>query len=145
MHVSDPNSARPSELARGWQVQPEKASAPAPVAPTEENADPSDGLSSVALMLLGVFGGLTLLYTWGWFEVARAYSLVNSITASGSGLVGGILQQIIFWVAPLAPATWFLTAFLMNRQRGAFPLGVALLLGAILTLPYPMLVGGTVA
>lgn len=140
--MSDGKQSQPSGLARGWRVEPD-----APVAAEHEreivSSDPADGLSNVSLMLLGVFGGLTLLYTWGWFDIARAYSLVNDLTASGSGLIGGILQNVTFWVAPLAPAAWFVVAFVINRHRGAFTLGVALLLGAVLTLPYPMLLGGT--
>lgn len=93
-------------------------------------------------MLLGVFGGLYLLYTWGWFEVAKAYSAVNAAAASGSGIVGGVLQQIVFWIAPAAPALWFVLSVKLTRKNSALALTVALLVGAVLLLPFPMLFGG---
>lgn len=102
-------------------------------------------LSNTAIVLLGAFGGLYLLYSWGWFIVAQAYSAVNSSTAAGSGVVGGVLQQIIFWAAPVAPMAWLITAILLTRGRGAGRLALALVVGALVLVPLPMLVSGVVA
>lgn len=100
----------------------------------------AEQLSNAALVLLGVFGGLYLLYTWGWFIVAQAYSAVNTMTAAGSGSVGGVLQQIIFWAAPLAPALWFTCALVMSRGGRTKRLGIWLAVGAVLLMPLPMLI-----
>ncbi|WP_336658629.1 hypothetical protein [Leucobacter sp. USHLN153] len=97
-------------------------------------------LSNGALVALGVFGGLYLLYTWGWFIVAQAYSSVNSVTAAGSGAIGGVLQQIIFWAAPLAAPLWFFTALAFSKGGRTKRLTILLAVGAILLVPLPMLI-----
>ena len=112
---------------------------------TDDNADHAperDQYDNFTIVLFGVFGGLYLLYSWWWVIVARAYSTINAATADGSGLVGGILQQIIFWVTPFAPLTWFLAAMLIARGKKPWVLGVALLIGAIVLVPLPMITGG---
>lgn len=145
---------RESSLASGWTVEPDRADAASvATASTEKHAD--DALaaaqvtgqvnegpvatSNLALVLFGVFGGLYLLYTWVWISWAQYYSGVNEITAAGSGSIGGVLQQIVFWVAPAAPAVWFLSALVMNRGRTG-RLAVVLLVGAIVLVPIPMFV-----
>lgn len=97
-------------------------------------------VSNAMLVLLGVFGGLYLLYTWGWLVVAKAYSAVNAMTAAGSGSLGGVLQQAVFWAAPLAPLLWFVTALVFSRGGRTGRLGIMLVIGAVVLLPLPMLV-----
>lgn len=112
-------------------------------APETDEAD--QRLSNIAVMLLGVFGGLYLLYTWGWFEIARVNAAANAAAAGTSGIVGSVLQQIVFWFTPLAPAAWFGAAYLISRNRGTFMMALLLLLGVVLLLPIPMLVSGGAA
>ena len=97
-------------------------------------------VSNAMLVLLGVFGGLYLLYTWGWLVVAKAYSAVNAVTAAGSGSLGGVLQQAVFWAAPLAPLLWFVTALVFSRGGRTGRLAIMLVIGAVVLLPLPMLV-----
>lgn len=97
-------------------------------------------VSNGALVVLGVFGGLYLLYAWGWFIVAQAYSSVNAWAAAGSGSVGGVLQQIVFWAAPLGPVLWFSIALLLSRGGRTKRLAIMLLVGAVVLLPLPMLI-----
>lgn len=156
--------ARESTLASGWVVEGDESSTPsgAPAepqadeaalagdpeadgaSPSEAVADPEtddapEQASNAVLVLLGVFGGLYALYTWGWFVVAKAYADFNTTVAAGSGSFGQVLQQILFWATPFATVLWFLSAVLFLRRR-AFWLGVALVLGAVVLLPLPMLV-----
>lgn len=102
-------------------------------------------LSNGALVLLGVIGGLYLLYTWVWFSWASYYSQVNSAVAEGSGVIGAVLQQIVFWAAPLAPALWFLSAFALNRAASTWKLALWLIIGAVVLVPLPALVIGGAA
>ena len=155
---------RESSLASGWTVEAD----PSAASQTERNApqvvsgggleDPlSDGvggageltdevlasrqqLSNGALVLLGVVGGLYLLYSWVWFSWANYYSQINSAVAEGSGAIGAVLQQVVFWAAPLAPALWFVATYLLNRGSGTWRLALWLLLGALVLLPLPALV-----
>lgn len=170
MRKKTPRGARDSALASGWIVEgdaPESVADDAivgggaaanggavsslagqdPAGSDVDEAGDSEtgGLSNTAIVLLGAFGGLYLLYSWGWFIVAQAYSAVNSSTAAGSGIIGGLLQQIVFWAAPVAPVAWLVTALLLTRGRGSARLGWTLVVGAIVLIPLPMLVSGVTA
>jgi hypothetical protein len=151
MRKKTPRGDRESALASGWTVEGDKPVAHelvtddrATAGVSTENGNPV-GLTNGVIVLLGAFGGLYLLYAWGWFIVAQAYSTVNSYTAAGSGIVGGVLQQIIFWAAPFAPVAWLITAILLTRGRGSGRLALALIVGAIVLVPVPMLVLGVVS
>ncbi|MFD5599635.1 hypothetical protein ACFWHR_06220 [Leucobacter sp. NPDC058333] len=110
-------------------------------AQTEVGAgEPRPQISNGGLVVLGVFGGLYLLYTWGWFIVAQAYSAVNAVTAAGSGVIGGVLQQVIFWAAPLAPPLWFFLALAFSRGGRTKRLAILLVIGAVVLVPLPMLI-----
>lgn len=140
-----------AEIAGGWKVETQ----PPKDEPMVDSRDLSfhtsepetttsgrvEQMSNTALMLLGVFGGFYLLYTWGWFIIAKEYSQINAVTAEGSGIIGGVLQQIIFWAAPFAPLTWFLIATGARRTKNTGVLAIALLLGALFLLPFPLLIG----
>lgn len=168
MRKKTEREARESALASGWRVEgesdtPEPAStetAKSEVASArgdlgalagdghgndvEEaealDADTNPGLSNAALVVLGVFGGLYLLYSWGWFIIAQAYSEVTAYAAAGSGSLGSALQQIVFWAAPLAPALWFFVALVLSRGGRTTRLALLLFVGAIVLLPLPMLI-----
>ena len=159
----EPREPRESTLASGWTVEEEGQALDQPVALSPESpgavvsgigeaesaldldeiesaAEPRQQLSNGALVLLGVIGGLYLIYTYVWMTWAQYYSGVNTAVAANSGVIGGALQQIVFWAAPVAPALWFLSAILLNRGRSTRRLALALIAGAILLVPVPMLV-----
>lgn len=155
---------RESSPALGWRVEPDPDPAPLPEAPdgaaratAEDLGDPAvpdpsgaaerseeddrPQLSNAALVLLGVSGGLYLLYAWVWLSWARYYAESNAAVASSSGALGAVLQQTVFWAAPLAPPLWFLAVLLLNRgstPRMALWIGI----GAILLVPLPVFGGG---
>ncbi|MGI8393979.1 hypothetical protein [Leucobacter sp. W1038] len=155
---------RESSLVSGWTVEAEPSVVPlrdsyaAQVVPGGGAGDPlrdetggtgeSPGegsappvqLSNGALVLLGVVGGLYLLYTWVWFSWANYYSQMNSAVAEGSGAIGAVLQQAVFWAAPFAPALWFIAAYLLCRASRTWNLALWLLIGAVVLLPLPALV-----
>lgn len=149
-------SARESSLASGWRVEGEETAVPVAESPVITEAvltdvsklgdgagtdpAPAIGLSNGALVALGVFGGLYLLYAWGWFIIAQAYASDIAQAAAGSGTVGGALQQIVFWAAPLAPVLWFGASLLFSRGGRTKRLVLFLVIGAIVLLPLPMLI-----
>ena len=107
----------------------------------DEAAEIDDGApaqpGSAELVLLGVFGGVYLLYTLGWiFSVLRVQN-----TAAEP------LSQFMFalgmWLAVLAPALWFGVTFALTRGRARARL-VWLLVGAIVLLPVAFVAGVTV-
>jgi hypothetical protein len=92
---------------------------------------------SAELVLLGVFGGVYLLYTLGWIlSVLRVQN-----TAADP------LSQFMFalgmWLAVLAPALWFGVTFALTRGRTRARL-VWLLVGAVVLLPVAFVAGVTV-
>ena len=157
MAKDNPGSAgdgsRESSLASGWTVEGETEARPEPIEPAggagapgdDEAVEPSPGqLSNGALVLLGLIGGLYLLYTIVWFSWANYYSAVNSAVAEGSGSLGGVLQQLVFWIAPLAPVLWFAATWVLTRGTATWIRIVALIGGAVLLVPWPFVMFGTV-
>lgn len=155
---------RESTLASGWTVSTEPSVSGEATSlrsqPTRQRAEsaapeshPSQSerqaiepgateISNMQLVLFGVFGGLYLLYTVGWFFVAQFFASANSVAASSSGIVGGILQQVLFWSAALAPVLWFFASIMLARGRRPWFLPTAFLLGVIVLLPLPLFVVG---
>ncbi|MFV0433914.1 MAG: hypothetical protein ACK5LO_08050 [Leucobacter sp.] len=163
---------RKSSLASGWTVQADPAdvsdaekvgdpeaqatnaapdlgsgagSAAADATELADEADAVDAtgqLSNVALVLLGVFGGLYLLYAWIWLSWAQFYAETNAALAESSGALGAVLQQIVFWAAPLAPILWFLSVLLLNRGAATWRIALWIGIGVVLLLPYPIFSGG---
>lgn len=149
---------RESSLARGWTVESDAAdvSADALDAPVADHLGATPGaeapepeavadagpqqMSNAALVVLGVYGGLYLLYTWGWLTIAQAYAEVNALAAAGSGSIGGALQQILFWAAPFAPILWFIAALSFSRGGKTRRLTILLSVGVIVLVPLPMLI-----
>lgn len=147
---TDSGGDRESALQSGWTVEGREEPVIEPSTPPEPaavEAEPSDAsanieertqLSNVAVLGLGLVGGLYLLYAGIWMTWARYYADVNAAAAAGSGSIGGVLQQIVFWIAPLAPILWFVSAIaLYRKQRRVFAL--VLVLGLVLLLPLPMI------
>lgn len=160
-----PDSApRESALASGWTVSGQldsDADAPTPAvvpvvggaapASAPAHSEPADGLatphretSNVAMVLFGVFGGMYLLYTAGWFLIAQYFASANDVAASTSGIVGGVAQIAIYWAAALAPAGWFTVVFLLSRGRKSWFLPVWLMVGLVVLLPLPLFTTGGV-
>ncbi|KAM9863932.1 hypothetical protein ACI1US_00091 [Leucobacter sp. BZR 635] len=142
---------RESALQSGWTVEsaptnvepviPEPVAADEPAAADESEpgavSDRPAQMSNLTVVLLGLAGGLFLLYAWVWMSWAQYYADVNAAVAAGSGSIGGALQQIVFWIAPLAPIFWFLSALVLTRTRTR-SLVLALVLGLVVTFPLPM-------
>ncbi len=156
--------ARESSLASGWIVEAadtgdvgdvSAASAGSPAAQADP-PPPGDGesvtgaptaegrqLSGGALVMLGVLGGLYLVYTWIWFSWAKFYvDLVGPGLEISLGALGSVLQLTLYWAAPLAPALWFIAVLLLNRDAKAWRLALWLLVGAVLLAPLPYLMWG---
>ena len=105
---------------------------------SEATASRPAQMSNLTVVLLGLTGGLFALFAWVWMSWAQYYADVNAAAAAGSGSIGGILQQIVFWIAPLAPVAWFVAALALTRHQPR-KLTVALVVGLIVTFPLPMI------
>lgn len=134
-------------LAPGWRA----VGTPVPVAqPVDETADAaasadrdSDAVAEAAdepgsaeLVLLGVFGGVFLLYTLGW--ILTVLRVQNPATDP----VGQFMFALGLWLAVLAPALWFGVTFTVTRGRPKARL-VWMLVGAVALLPVAFVAGVT--
>ncbi|MCJ1713298.1 hypothetical protein ACLBWP_08565 [Microbacterium sp. M1A1_1b] len=89
-------------------------------------------LGSGALVGMGVFGGIYLLYTVAWLVSA------SLLTVTGTG-VAGIASEAMRVLAIMAPAFWFAATLWLgqgSRDRTKF---TWLLVGALVLIPWPFI------
>ena len=139
--VSEPASEPASEpvyaaLPDGWSVKGPTAAIEADAAARGSDRSP---MSSFTLISLGVFGGIYLLFTIGWFIG------VNRIDNPLGDALASFMFSLGTWLAVAAPVAWFAVTLWLTptRPRGRI---LWLLLGVVLLAPLPLLVsGGAVA
>lgn len=103
---------------------------------SETAAEAADQPGSAELVLLGVFGGVYLLYTLGWIlSVLRVQN-------PAADPVGQFMFALGLWLAALAPALWFGVTFALTRGRPRARL-VWMLIGAVVLLPVAFVAGVT--
>lgn len=100
-----------------------------------EEAEAAAQPGSAELVLLGVLGGVYLLYSIGW--------LISAISPAPD--LGEPVAQFMYglgrWLAVFAPALWFGTALWLASERHRARL-LWLLAGAVLLVPVPFLLRG---
>lgn len=104
-------------------------------AETDEEADAAAQPGSAELVLLGVLGGVYLLYSIGWliWAVSPPPDLLDPVAQFIYGLGR--------WLAVLAPALWFGAVLWLASERRRARL-LWLIAGAILLVPVPFLLRG---
>lgn len=127
-------------LAPGWKAVGTPAPATDPGS-TAVNGDDDEGdadaaqTGSVELVVLGVLGGVYLLYAVGWLIVAVGTS------PPGVSIVGDAMYTFGLWLAVFAPALWYgLVLLTAKRPRARL---AWLVLGAIVLVPLPFVLGVT--
>ncbi|MET0479877.1 MAG: hypothetical protein ABWY23_02925 [Mycetocola sp.] len=118
-------------VASGWKV----VGKPGRVATAP--ADHRQGqLSSVALVTYGILAGIYLLFTIGWLIAAQ------SATGAPADIVGGAMFTVGLWFAVLSPALWIAATFWVTRESASVRVRlIALIVGALVLIPWPFLVG----
>ncbi|GAB3599686.1 hypothetical protein [Microbacterium tumbae] len=95
-------------------------------------------ISTTMLVLLGVFGGVYLLYSVGWvIGGLNLKPLANLIVSDAMYLPWQIL-------AIVAPALWMLTVWILTRRSAAWLRVLLLLVGAVLLVPWPFVMTGAI-
>ncbi|MDJ1113573.1 DNA polymerase III subunit gamma/tau [Microbacterium dauci] len=117
-------------LAEGWQavgkgsetIEEAAAGEPAP-------------LGNVALVSMGLLGGIYLLYTVGW--------VLGGIRMFDAGvfLVPAYAVIPVVWVAIGACAVWFGATMLLTRHAAVWVRFVWLVAGVFLLVPWPFVMG----
>jgi hypothetical protein len=126
-------------LAPGWKT----VGNPVPATDAGRAANEGDGESdadaaqtgSVELVVLGVLGGVYLLYAVGWLIVAVGTS------PPGVSVVGDAMYALGLWLAVLAPALWY--GLMLLATRRSRPRLAWLVLGALVLVPLPFALGVT--
>ncbi|WP_065570404.1 hypothetical protein [Microbacterium oleivorans] len=127
-------------LPSGWRTvgkgsEPAATGAePAQDEPVGE-AEPPASLGNVALVSLGLLGGIYLLYTVGWILGGARTALVLSPFLAPSAVVPAQ------WLAVAAPALWFGGTMLLTQASASWVRFVWLVAGVFLLLPWPFVSG----
>lgn len=96
------------------------------------------GLSTAMLLVLGVVGGVYLLYTIGWVVGGLRLKPLASF------LVDDAMFVPWFVLAIAAPAFWFLASWVLTRRRATWIRIAALLAGVVLLVPWPFVTVGVI-
>lgn len=94
-------------------------------------------LSTAMLVATGVIGGAYLLYAIGW--------VIGGLRLQGVAqfLVADVAYQAAMWIAVLAPALWFLAAWVLTRRSKVWVRLLALLAGMAVLIPWPFVMFGS--
>lgn len=112
---------------------------------------PAPALGNAALVSLGVFGGVFVLYAIGWYLGATRLAAFQLDTGFGALIGMPMLADdlmYLVWVglATLAGPIWFVTTIFLTRGARFWKRFVGLLGGVVLLVPWPFLmIGGAVA
>lgn len=132
-----------ADLPAGWQAvgAGSEASAVASDAPDSSGAESADrdeepgSLGNVALVSLGLLGGIYLLYTVGWILGSSRLSAATSFWLEPAAVVPAL------WVAVAAPALWFGGVLLRSRASATWVRFAWLIVGVFLLVPWPFVIG----
>ncbi|QPZ39756.1 hypothetical protein [Paramicrobacterium chengjingii] len=98
-------------------------------------AEPAQQPGSAMLVVLGVLGGVYLLYTVGWaLNIGRdTYAVASPIDQ--------IMYTVGLWLAAAAAPLWFAVALWFTRGHTKSRI-LWLVLGAVVLIPWPFVIGG---
>ncbi len=105
---------------------------------TPARSDEQAGLSTPMLLILGIVGGVYLLYTVGWIVGGLRLRPLASF------LVADAMFLPWFVLAIAAPALWFLASWVLTRGRASWIRVAVLLAGVVLLVPWPFVTVGVV-
>lgn len=136
-------------LPEGWNAMGKGSGAVGRPVPEESDdadadadADADDtetpGLNTAMLLILGVVGGIYLLYSVGWVVGGlRLKPLANFFVIDAMFLPWFVL-------AVAAPLLWFLASWVLTRGKAGWIRVSALLLGVVLLVPWPFVTVGAI-
>lgn len=105
---------------------------------TPASAEPHAPLSTAMLLILGVVGGVYLLYTIGWVVGGLRLKPLASF------LVDDAMFLPWFVLAIAAPALWFLASWVLTRGKAGWVRVAVLLAGVVLLVPWPFVTVGVI-
>jgi hypothetical protein len=120
----------------GGGMRAHAASPPSPEREVDTPHDEPQGIGTATLVMLGILGGVYLLYTIGW--------VIGGVgmQAKAMFMLPAPLYLASMWIAVLAPALWFTATLLLTRGGKDWVRISALVVGAALLVPWPFVVAG---
>ena len=129
-YVEGPKPVKPARPASTKTV-----AEPAGATETEVAAPAEAPTSSILLVTYGIIAGIFLLYAIGWFTTVRRSSYVDpSVLGAFMSILGEVL-------AVAAAPVWFGAVFLLTRHSKPIVRLLWLLLGLLLLIPVPFVLG----
>jgi hypothetical protein len=122
------------DAALAWDGDEQPAGRP-PVEPVETSPTAKPQIPAMLLITYGVIAGIMLIYTIGW---------IVSVSRSGpfsSALLVEAMSQLGEFLAIASPALWFATIFVLTRESKPLVRLLLLLLGLVIVVPWPFVVG----
>ncbi|SEC55296.1 hypothetical protein SAMN04489806_3198 [Paramicrobacterium humi] len=126
-----PGPGEQKQLRPGWKLVGRPSRVPAP---RDTDEEPSQ-MGSAMLIALGILAGVYLLYTIGWsINIARD-------TYPAPAPIDQVMYTVGLWLAVAAAPLWFATTLLFTRRLVRARI-VWLIIGAIVLVPWPFVIGG---
>lgn len=150
---ADPRSAGPTapaaELPKGYTAvgrgsdavaaadATEAASVPADCSAGEDGRVEREPMGNASLITIGVLGGVYALFAIGW--------IIGGLRLQARLLLNDPMFTVSLWLAVAAPVLWFATVYLLTRGSRPWVRFAWLAAGAILLVPWPFVLLGSVA
>ncbi len=94
--------------------------------------------SSLLLVTYGVLAGAYLIYTLGWVVSIQGYAATHPVSTDP---LTAIMFAVTEFLAIASPILWFGAAFALTRGRKAIIRLLWLLLGLVVVIPWPFVLG----
>jgi hypothetical protein len=129
----EPDSQRGPALPRGWNALGKGSDDVGRIEADGTISEPGEPqpLSTAMLVILGIVGGIYLLYTVGWVIGGL------NLQANALFLIPEVMYHVALWAAVLAPALWFVAVWLLTRRSAGWVRVLGFLGGVILLVPWP--------
>ena len=119
-------------------AKPTRVNTTKPDATSASTADTKPAASgSFLLISYGILGGMYLIHTIGW-----VVSVFNDNRKPFDDFLTELMYQVGEYLAIASPVLWFVTALVLTRGRKPIVRLLALLLGAVVVIPWPFVLLG---
>lgn len=129
---AEPDHARQTPAARSTDA-------------ADEPSPEAGGMGNVSLVLLGILGGVYLLFSLGWLIGGLRVHGVASFLVANDGVAPPVWtagNAAAVGLAVAAPALWFVAVYTLTRRSAAWLRWILLAAGVIVLVPWPFIVVG---
>lgn len=133
-------TADPDDEALAWAGDEKPATVPEALERAGDGTTPTEKPQIPAALLIayGILGGVYLIYTLGWVtSIVR----LNAVRAQFADPLSEIMFQFGEFLAIASPVIWFAAVFLLSRGRRPIVRLSWLLVGLVVVLPWPFVLG----